>query len=122
MLARRGEFERILIHEIFHFVWVRLSNAARREWGDLLRAEIGSGAAGELGWSAEWRKNGLPASSPLLRTRRWRRYACESFCDTAAWVYAGIRAHDEFTLRSRARNRRRGWFRLHFPPGAVLRM
>jgi hypothetical protein len=122
VFARRGEFERILIHELFHFVWVRLSNAERREWEDLLRAEIASGAAGELGWSAEWRKNGLPASSPRLRTPRWRRYACESFCDTAAWLYAGVHSHDEFTLRSRARNRRRRWFQLHFPADAVLLM
>lgn len=127
VLTGRGEFERILIHEVFHFVWVRLSNRTRREWESLLRAEIASGAAGELGWSAEWRKNALPPSrasprTPYLRTGRWRRYVCESFCDTAAWLYAGIRSHDEFTLQSRARNRRRGWFRLHFPGDAVLLM
>ena len=28
VLARHGEFERILVHEIFHFAWVHLSNPA----------------------------------------------------------------------------------------------
>jgi hypothetical protein len=120
VLARRGEFERILVHELFHFAWVRLSNASRREWEDLLRAEIASRCAGELGWSAEWRKGGLPPGSARFRTPRWRRYACESFCDTAAWLYAGVRAHDEFTLGSRARSRRRRWFRMHFPADAAV--
>ena len=23
------------------------------------------------------------------RTRHWREYCCESFCDTAAWLYSG---------------------------------
>jgi hypothetical protein len=120
VLARRGEFERILVHELFHFVWVRLSNPARRDWEELLRAEIRSGLAGELGWSAEWRKSGLPAAAPQLRPPRWRRYACESFCDTAAWLWAGTASHDEFTLPSRARNWRRRWFQLQFPPDAAL--
>jgi hypothetical protein len=120
LLARRGEFERILLHEIFHFAWVRLSNARRREWEDLLRTEIGSHVRGELGWSSEWRKNTLLPESPRHRDPRWRRYACESFCDTAAWLFAGIRIHDEFTLGVRAQRRRRGWFNQHFPESAPL--
>ena len=32
------------------------------------------------------------------RTRRWREYCCESFCDTAAWMYSGVERHEEFTL------------------------
>ncbi len=120
VFVRRGEFERILLHEVFHFVWLRLSNVRRREWEDLLRAEITAGTAGELGWSAEWRKNALFRSSPRRRDPRWRRYACESFCDTGAWVFAGIRVHDEFTLGKRGQNRRRGWFRRQFPANGLL--
>ncbi len=115
VFARHGEFERILLHEIFHFVWVRLSNAKRREWEDVLREEFLSRVRGELGWSSEWRKNALHAGSPRRRDPRWRRYACESFCDTGAWLFAGIRAHDEFTLPVRAKERRRRWFVHHFP-------
>ena len=120
VLVRHGEFERILLHEIFHFAWVRLSNAKRRAWEDVLRAEIGARVRGELGWSSEWRKNGLLRTSPRLRDPRWRRYACESFCDTGAWIFAGIRVHDEFTLRARAKNQRHGWFRRHFPASRPL--
>jgi hypothetical protein len=116
VLARHGEFERILLHEIFHFAWVRLSNRGRHEWEDVLRAEISSRALGELGWSSEWRKNALHRASPHLRDPRWRRYSCESFCDTGAWLFSGIRKHDEFTLSGPARNRRRAWFRRHFRP------
>jgi len=122
VLIERGEFERILIHELFHFVWVRLSNASRRAWEDVLRVEIVSGARGELGWSSEWRKNRLAADSVRERDARWRRYACESFCDTAAWIFSGVGLHDEFTLGSRAGSVRRRWFAAHFPGDAGLRM
>jgi hypothetical protein len=122
VLAENGEFERILVHELFHFVWVRLSNAARRAWEDLVRVEIASGARGELGWSSEWRKHRLAVDSARERDARWRRYACESFCDTAAWMYSGVKSHDEFTLGSRAGKVRRGWFAARFPADATLRM
>ena len=111
VLARRGEFERILIHEIFHFAWVRLSNESRREWERLLASER---AKGELGWSAEWRKSKLQASDPRTRSPKWRRYACESFCDSAAWLYAGLSKHDEFTLAAAARRTRKRWFERKF--------
>jgi len=114
VLAHRGEFERILVHELFHFAWVRLSNGKRRSWEQVLREEFTSHTPGELGWSAEWRKAKLDRSDARRRTPRWRRYACESFCDTAAWLYAGLRAHDEFTLPASARRPRRTWFREHF--------
>jgi hypothetical protein len=114
VLAHRGEFERILVHELFHFAWVRLSNEKRRSWEQVLREEFTSHTPGELGWSAEWRKARLDRSDARRRTPRWRRYACESFCDTAAWLYAGLRAHDEFTLPASARRPRRTWFREHF--------
>jgi len=115
VLAVRGDFERILIHEIFHFAWLRLSNAARRAWEQVLRREIGRGTPGELGWSAEWRKEKLRARDSLDRTPAWRRYACESFCDTAAWLFAGLRSHAEFTLPPRSRRLRRLWFARTFP-------
>ena len=57
--ADPGEFERILVHEIFHFAWVRLSNQTRRSWEGVLAAELAARARGELGWSSEWRKNKL---------------------------------------------------------------
>ena len=45
---------------------------------------------------------------------RWRDYLCESFCDTAAWIYSGVRRHPEYTLAARHRNRRAEWFRAAF--------
>lgn len=105
-----GELARILVHEMFHFVWLRLGNPGRRAWEDVLRAEQGWRARGELGWSAEWRKLGLQEGDVAGRTRRWREYACESFCDTAAWVYAGAAGHREFTLKARFSRARRAWF------------
>jgi hypothetical protein len=114
VLARPGEFERILIHEVFHFAWVRLGNPTRRSWELVLEAELGRGASGELGWSAEWRKRKLPASAARLRTPAWRRYVCESFCDSAAWMFAGLADHDEFTLALQHRRRRQAWFELNF--------
>lgn len=112
--------DRIFVHEVFHFVWPRLANSDRWSWEDLLRSEMRKGAAGELGWSAEWRKDALRASDIRNRTRRWREYACESFCDTAAWLWAGIEDHDEFTLEAAARRARFAWLRdlrRHHPAG-----
>lgn len=100
-LARRGaEYRRILTHELFHFVWVRLGNPKRAAWKELLRAELSAGARGELGWSSEWRKAELPA--------RFDEYACESFCDTAAWLFASAHS-EEYTLAVRWRERRRAF-------------
>lgn len=109
-----GDFERILVHEIFHFAWVRLSNADRRSWERLLEAEIRARAAGELGWSAEWRKKRLAPSDVRSRSGKWRRYACESFCESAAWMFAGLERHGEFTLPGLHRRTRRRWFRMKF--------
>lgn len=106
----RVEFPRIFVHEVFHFVWVRLGNPARRSFEQLVAAELAMGVAGELGWSAEWRKLELAAADIRLRTGRWREYCCESFCDTAAWLYSGLGRHPEFTLPARFRTGRRAWF------------
>ncbi len=107
---RPREFARIFVHELFHFVWVRLGNPARRSWERLLARELREGAAGELGWSAEWRKEALAPGDCRARTRRWREYCCESFCDTAAYLFAGAAGHAEFTLATRSRAGRRRWF------------
>jgi len=85
---------------------------------DLLRLERKQHAHGELGWSAELRKNRL-AGSPRHDNRLWRDYLCESFCDTAAWIYSGVRRHPEYTLAARHRDRRAEWFRAAFAKGAI---
>ncbi len=107
----RAEFPRIFIHELFHFVWMRAGNPTRRSFEHLLAEERRARVPGELGWSAEWRKQELTAADIRSRTPRWREYCCESFCDTAAWLYSGLARHPEFTLGARASRLRRIWFR-----------
>jgi len=106
----RAEFPRIFVHEVAHFIWVRLGNPVRLAYEDVLRAESGARARGELGWSAEWRKDALSPDDLACRSRRWREYCCESFCDTAAWLYSGASDHPEFTLAKRWRRGRKVWF------------
>jgi len=103
---------RILTHELFHFAWVRLGNPARRSYESLLRREFKQRARGELGWSAESRKDGFshPFGLPLTASLPWRDYICESFCDTAAWLYSGVHRHNEFTLSARNKKLRAQWF------------
>ncbi|MBV8732209.1 MAG: hypothetical protein JO336_20565 [Acidobacteriia bacterium] len=72
--------------------------------------EHAAGARGELGWSAEWRKRELTEKDVQTRSRLWREYCCESFCDTAASIYSGKPEHKEFTLALRYRERRKTWF------------
>jgi hypothetical protein len=110
LMADPDEFARIFVHELFHFVWLRLNNAKRRSFEELLAKELRRGARGELGWSAQWRKRKLNPRHGRERTRMWREYCCESFCDTAAWLYAGVPRHSEFTLGTDAREVRRRWF------------
>ena len=114
--AAREELTRVVLHELFHFAWVRLGNPGRASYAALLRREIAAHAKGELGWSAESRKRGGPAAGKTTpaSARVWREYVCESFCDTGAWLYGGMRRHDEFTLARRYRDRRAEWFTLHF--------
>lgn len=109
LAGNQAEFRRILIHELFHLAWVRLGNAARWSYEDLLRQEFERRSRGELGWSAEWRKRELRLEDRVERTRRWRHYVCESFCDTAAWRWSGIADHEEFTLGVAERRRRKTW-------------
>ena len=89
-----AEHARILCHERFHFIWARLGNPLRLSWETLLKSE--GQARGETGWSAEWRRQKLIPADLANRTRKWREYCCESFCDTAAWVITG--AENEVTL------------------------
>jgi hypothetical protein len=113
-----AEFPRIFVHELFHFVWLRLGNPARRSYEELLDAERPR-RGGELGWSAEWRKDAITSEDVRTRSRRWREYCCESFCDTAAWLYSGAGPHPEFTLAMRFRARRRAWFAALVKRGAL---
>ena len=109
-MADGDDFARIFVHELFHFVWLRLGNAKRWSYERAIAKELQQRVRGELGWSAEWRKKKLEPRDWRERTRRWREYCCESFCDTAAWRYAGVKTHTEFTLDSAARTARRDWF------------
>ncbi len=108
----RAEFPRIFVHELFHFVWIRAGNPLRLSFERLISAEIEDRARGELGWAAESRKRKLTPEDRKRRTRKWREYCCESFCDTAAWLYSGIAKHEEFTLRPSWSARRREWFQV----------
>lgn len=109
---RPREHRRILLHEYFHFVWVRLGNPQRWTWEAHLRSEWSAGARGEAGWSAEWRKKALSQSDVRRRSPRWREYCCESFCDTAASVYG--RVDTEVTLAKSWRRARTAWFQARF--------
>jgi len=110
--ARPREHRRILLHEYFHFVWVRLGNQRRREWEAYLEGEWHSGGRGEAGWSAEWRKQKLSPGDVIQRSRRWREYCCESFCDTGAWIVGKV--DSEVTLAQARRRARTTWFEAHF--------
>jgi hypothetical protein len=102
------EHRRVLIHELFHFVWVRTGNQKRRTWEALLRSEWHAKARGEAGWSAEWRKRELTSMDLRRRTRKWREYCCESFCDTAACLETG--SVTEVSLAPGRLAVRRTWF------------
>jgi hypothetical protein len=118
LLRDPAERRRIRLHEFFHFVWVRLGNPRRLAWEAFLAAEWKSRARGEAGWSAEWRKRLLSASDVARRSRTWREYCCESFCDTAAWVYGDNErggADSEVTLSPTRLRARAAWFRAHLP-------
>lgn len=117
LFRRRVELGRILYHELCHFLWPRLGNPVRQGYQALLRREFRARTRGELGYSAEWRKEKLQAEGdPRGRgtqpSRLWREYVCESFCDTAAYVLLGSERrarHSEYTLSRAARERRCRW-------------
>ncbi len=110
LLSSGGELLRIFTHELFHFAWPRLGNPRRARWEQVLFQERREGARGEAGWSSDWRKRALTDGDVKTRARLWKDYVLESFCDSAAWLYAGISQHPEFTLAARFLARRRRWF------------
>ena len=119
MLKTPRVLERIFVHEVFHFVWSRLGNPRRKAFEQLVKDEIAAGATGELGWSAESLKLELTPLDTARGTRRWRYYVCESFCDTAGWIFGGSRRYAEMTLERQYRDARRRWFREHVLPRAL---
>jgi hypothetical protein len=106
------ELERIFVHEVYHFAWVRAGNPLRWSYEDMAAAQLR--APGELGWSAEGTKALLSQRDSEARNRRWREYVCESFCDTAAWFYSTRRSHPEWTLPPRLLKARERWCEEHF--------
>ena len=99
---------RVMVHELFHFVWVRLGNPKRKAWEDLLRTEWNGKAKGETGWSSEWRKREMKPEDLEKRSPYWREYCCEAFCDTAALIFCG--PDEENNLGVRWQRGRRKWF------------
>jgi hypothetical protein len=111
MLRTPRILERIFVHEVFHFVWLRLGTRLRASYEELLAGELERAARGELGWSAESMKMKLTREDREERSRRWRDYVCESFCDTAGWLFGTTRQYSEMTLARRFREERRRWFK-----------
>ncbi len=120
LLDDPANLKRIFLHELFHFAWVRLSNGKRLKYEEVLRREFDSGARGELGWSAEMRKIQISAADFEKRSRKWREYICESFCDTASWWFGESRSHPEHTLSRRYHASRRAWYRNFMPAGGRI--
>ncbi len=113
MLRTPRILERIFVHEVFHFVWLRLGANVRAAFEELVASEFDRAARGELGWSSESMKLKLTQADREERSRRWRDYICESFCDTAGWLFGTTRQYSEMTLARRFRESRRRWFREH---------
>ncbi|HYP14307.1 MAG TPA: hypothetical protein VEQ63_10325, partial [Bryobacteraceae bacterium] len=111
MLRTPRVLERIFAHEVFHFVWSKLGAPLRNSFEQMIIAELGCRARGELGWSAESLKLKLTVRDREERTRLWKDYLCESFCDTAGWLFGSARRYSEMTLAKRFRDARRRWFR-----------
>jgi len=110
LLSKPRAFRLIVVHELFHFVWPRLSNKLRKEFGGILSGEWQNGARGELGESSDVKKKLFLQTAASETSPAWRDYVCESFCDTAAWLYSGVDDAGIFTLRKRWRERRKAWF------------
>ncbi|MBV9676877.1 MAG: hypothetical protein JO185_11120 [Acidobacteriaceae bacterium] len=110
LLSEAERLRLVLIHEVFHFVWVRLNNCQRRDFADLLIDEMRGRARGEMGESSGLKKQLVQDRASLgLSSRLWRDYVCESFCDSAAALYSGVAANEHFTLAERWAKRRYQW-------------
>ena len=109
MLKTPRVLERIFVHEVFHFVWSKASRTLRESYECLLLNEIAEAWPGELGWSAECLKIKLGDEDLETRSRRWKDYICESFCDTAGWYFGTARRYSEMTLGGQARRERVRW-------------
>lgn len=120
LLREPRRFQFILIHELFHFVWRRLGNPKRQEFAALLRSEQSLRARGALGESSACKRHRLTGGDFEGNSRAWRDYVCESFCDTAAWLYSGKPRGAAFTLSSRRRRKRADWFAGVFASGCSL--
>jgi hypothetical protein len=100
----------ILVHEFFHFVWVRLGNTSRAEYSRLLVAELVGKARGELGESSAVKKAELQPDGKLSPpSKLWRDYACESFCDSAASIFTQGPVHEGARLGKAWSKIRRQW-------------
>lgn len=113
MLKTPRVLERIFVHEVFHFVWSRLGRKLRDSYERLVLAEFRRDVGGELGWSAESLKLKLTHIDRHARNRRWKDYLCESFCDTAGWMFGTANRYSEMTLDRESRDHRRRWMREH---------
>jgi hypothetical protein len=103
------EHRRVLLHELFHFVWVRLSNQQRRSYEELLRSEMDRGVIGELSWPSFQAKERLNKQDWSTRSKGWRGYACESFCDTCSWYWRGMPGEGESAFPKIERTVRKRW-------------
>jgi len=126
LLEHESALRGILIHELFHFAWVRAGNPVRRSYGAMLALEAAASARGEVGESSEvqkqvWRAAAAGTGGARGRAKRkvdaleagaraWADYVCESFCDTAAWALCP-RAPWPVSLAPRWQRKRRQWFR-----------
>lgn len=121
LLGRPQKLRMIMAHEVFHFVWPRLGNRLRAEYSGIVKAELEAGARGEVGESSDgWKRDVLRAIE--VKDGAVRNYVCESFCDTAAWLYSGVRRNAEITLGVRWRRRRLDWFGGVFGGGGEFRV
>lgn len=119
LLRQPNLFRFILVHELFHFVWPKLGNPRRAAFSALIYRERAAGAQGELGDSASLKKERLRNIHCQENSRAWRDYVCESFCDTAAWLYAGHSRDPAFTLATCWRDRRARWFDTNLEAGCA---
>jgi hypothetical protein len=101
----------IFVHELFHFVWMRLGNPIRVEYSGLITHEIKRRVRGELGESSAVKKAALgKAPQHSLPAAVWREYVCESFCDSAGSLFAGPPVHEGPRLGKTWTAIRKEWF------------